>query len=66
MRPTQPIQGAQAENSLPDRRTFLKTVAAAGAGLALAGVAPASGDPADAPKPKLKLGFDNFSVRAVG
>ena len=51
---------------MPDRRTFLKTVAAAGAGLALAGTAGADDGPVPASKPKLRLGFDNFSVRALG
>ena len=46
-----------------DRRTFLKTVATAGAGLALLGTAAAQA-PAG-PAKKIKLGFDNFSVRAM-
>lgn len=47
-----------------NRRTFLKAVAATGAGLALAQTVPAS---QEAPKPasKTRLGFDNFSVRAM-
>jgi 3-oxoisoapionate decarboxylase len=47
-----------------NRRTFLKTVAATGAGLALAKTITAS---QEAPKPerKTRLGFDNFSVRAM-
>jgi sugar phosphate isomerase/epimerase len=48
-----------------DRRAFLKTITTAGAGLALTGLLHAQ-DTAAAPKPKLKLGFDNFSVRAMG
>jgi 3-oxoisoapionate decarboxylase len=46
-----------------NRRTFLKTVAATSAGLALAASARAD----DQPKParKTRLGFDNFSVRAL-
>ena len=53
-------------NSNPDRRTFIKTVAAAGAGLTLLGSATAENAPAIAPARKIKLGFDNFSVRAMG
>jgi sugar phosphate isomerase/epimerase len=49
-----------------DRRTFLKTLATATAGLALAGAGAAADAPAAAAQPKLKLGFDNFSVRAMG
>jgi sugar phosphate isomerase/epimerase len=51
------------ENS-SNRRTFLKTVAATGAGLALAQSIPAS---QETPKPAggTRLGFDNFSVRAM-
>jgi sugar phosphate isomerase/epimerase len=45
------------------RRTFLKTVAASSAGLALAARAPAAEDPK--PAGKTRLGFDNFSVRAM-
>ena len=47
-----------------NRRTFLKTVAATGAGLALAQNTPAR---QEEPKParKTRLGFDNFSVRAM-
>jgi 3-oxoisoapionate decarboxylase len=45
------------------RRTFLKTVATTGAGLALAGSAPAAEDPK--PARKTRLGFDNYSVRAM-
>jgi len=43
------------------RREFTRTLAWAGAGLAAA--VPAMSQPA---RPKLKLGFDNFSVRAMG
>lgn len=49
-----------------DRRTFLKTVATAGAGLALVGAATAADTPPPQVRRKLKLGFDNFSVRAMG
>src|SRR5579863_686243 len=52
------------DSTQPDRRTFLKTVSTAAAGLALAGSAAAEGI-GDQPK-KIKLGFDNFSVRAMG
>jgi sugar phosphate isomerase/epimerase len=46
-----------------DRRTFIKTVLAASAGLALPGALPAR--EAAAPAGKIRLGFDNFSVRAM-
>jgi len=46
-----------------DRRTFLKAVAATGAGLALAERALADAPPA--PRRNVPLGFDNFSVRAM-
>jgi sugar phosphate isomerase/epimerase len=46
-----------------NRRTFLKTLASAGTGLALAGVASAEDN--KRPRMKLKLGFDNFSIRAM-
>ncbi len=53
--------------SILDRRTFLKTMATAGTGLALlGGSATAENAPASAPAKKIKLGFDNFSVRAMG
>src|SRR5581483_84061 len=48
-----------------DRRTFLKTTATAGAALALLGGVKA-GNAAAPPEKKIKLGFDNFSVRAMG
>src|SRR6266853_1236573 len=52
-------------NPIPtDRRTFLKTVAAASAGMIATGMASAS-QVASGTK-KLKLGFDNFSIRAMG
>lgn len=47
-----------------DRRTFLKTVSTAAAGFALAGGVAAE-EITDSPK-RIKLGFDNFSVRAMG
>lgn len=58
-----PIEPAQ---SLPDRRTFLKAVGAAGASLTLLGTASAQETPATAPATRIKLGFDNYSVRAMG
>jgi len=48
-----------------NRRTFLKTVATAGAGLALLGNVTAEDSTASPPQKKIKLGFDNFSVRAM-
>ena len=50
--------------NLPEtsRRTFLKTVATASAGLAFAGTTFAE---ENSSKPKIKLGLDNFSVRAM-
>jgi sugar phosphate isomerase/epimerase len=53
--------------SNPDRRTFLKTIGATAAGLALADLASVAETPSDNPRrqPKLKLGFDNFSIRAT-
>ena len=53
--------------SILDRRTFLKTMATAGTGLALlGGRAAAENAPTSLPVKKIKLGFDNFSVRAMG
>ncbi len=49
-----------------DRRTFLKTVAAAGAGVAVLNSVHAENSPASPSPKKIKLGFDNFSVRAMG
>ena len=46
----------------PARRTFLKTISIAGAAVALGGTA--LGQPA--PRRNIKLGLDNFSVRAMG
>jgi len=46
-----------------NRRTFIKAVAATSAGLALATRAPAAEEPR--PARKTRLGFDNFSLRAL-
>jgi sugar phosphate isomerase/epimerase len=53
-------------NSSGTRRAFLKTVAATGAGLAVAN--PGWGQEAKTarPTPHIKLGLDNFAVRAMG
>lgn len=48
-----------------NRRTFLKTVAATGAGLALAKSSVADEPAPAAARHKVPLGFDNFSVRAM-
>lgn len=50
------------------RRQFVQTamLAAAGAGLALRVPALAQAAPAPAPRRNIKLGFDNFSLRALG
>src|SRR3954471_24200103 len=53
------------EYSTPNRRTFLKTSALAGAGLALAATT-GTLSAADQPERKIKLGFDNFAVRGMG
>src|SRR5215213_7362807 len=50
-------------SSNPPRRDFLKTMAVAGAGLVLAG--PGSAEDRPAPKAGIKLGLDNFAVRAM-
>jgi sugar phosphate isomerase/epimerase len=47
----------------PDRREFLKTMAVAGAGLVFA--TPGAADDRPAQKPGIKLGLDNFAVRAM-
>ena len=47
---------------MPDRRTFLKSAAVGGMALTLGGRAM----PAPPQRPKLKLGLDNFSIRALG
>ncbi len=52
-------------NEWNDRRTFIKTMAAASVGMSLLGAARAE-TVASAPERKIKLGFDNFSVRAMG
>src|SRR6266700_4168573 len=51
-------------NPKADRRTFLKTMATVGASLTLAGPGFAEDAPG-LPKGKLKLGLDNFSIRAM-
>src|SRR5438552_1133362 len=49
-----------------DRRSFLKTVTVAGAGLPWAISSLADESSGSAGTRKLKLGFDNFSIRALG
>ncbi len=49
-----------------DRRTFVKAVTAAGAGLAAHGIGLVANSASAAPRNKPRLGFDNFSVRAMG
>jgi len=51
-------------HSLQSRRDFLKSVGALGAALALSSPALAQGD-AVSPNKKIKLGLDNFAVRAL-
>jgi len=53
------------ENRMQNRRTFVKTLFAAGAGLAVAGPGMSQSSSAQAAK-KIRLGFDNFSVRTMG
>jgi sugar phosphate isomerase/epimerase len=48
-----------------DRRSFLKTVTTASAGVVLAGLAPSASMAASQPTARIRLGFDNFSVRAM-
>jgi len=48
----------------PSRRNFLKTLGTVGAGLALSSTVLAENEPAPAKK-KIKLGLDNFAVRAM-
>ena len=55
----------QPEHFDSSRRQFLKTMAVAGAGLAVGGSALAQQGAAGAAPGKLKLGFDNFSIRAM-
>ncbi len=50
---------------MTNRRTFVKTLTTAGAGLAILETGHAATQP-QSPSPKLKLGFDNFSIRAMG
>ena len=49
-----------------NRRTFIKTLATAGAGITILGTAAAEDVAANPPIRKIKLGFDNYSVRAMG
>ena len=49
--------------SNPNRRQFIKTVSVTGAAVSVAGALLAQNDKNSAPK--LKLGFDNFSIRAL-
>jgi sugar phosphate isomerase/epimerase len=53
-------------SALTDRRAFLKTTAVASAGLAAGLGALAQDGPARPTKRNIKLGLDNFSVRALG
>ena len=55
----------QPEHFDSSRRQFLKTMAVAGAGLAVGGSALAQQGAAGAAPGTLKLGFDNFSIRAM-
>lgn len=48
-----------------DRRQFLKTMTVAGAGLALGGTAVLAQTGSGQARPKIKLGLDNFAVRAM-
>lgn len=48
------------------RRQFVKSLVIAGAGAALDTSAPGQSSQANGPRNKIKLGFDNFSVRAFG
>src|SRR5258708_3659128 len=48
-----------------DRRTFLKLAATAGAGVIFTGSARSQDTAPASPKKRLKLGFDNFSIRAM-
>jgi 3-oxoisoapionate decarboxylase len=52
-------------STMTNRRTFVKTLTTAGTGLALLETAHSAIQP-QSPSAKLKLGFDNFSVRAMG
>jgi 3-oxoisoapionate decarboxylase len=52
--------------SSPTRREFVKTSLIAGAGLAMNTATHAAKPPSTAPAAKIKLGFDNFSIRAFG
>jgi 3-oxoisoapionate decarboxylase len=55
------------KNHLLPRRDFVKTVAAAGAAIALSQAAPLTAQTSrPVTRRNIKLGFDNFSVRAMG
>lgn len=56
----------KAQDSEMSRRQFVKSAAVVGTGMALAGPAPAQESADGKPSPRLKLGFDNFSIRALG
>jgi sugar phosphate isomerase/epimerase len=61
-----PEEQTNASPSVQPRRTFLKAVGSATAGMALASIGSNAEEPAPArSKMKLKLGFDNFSIRAM-
>lgn len=61
-----PTLGVSArETRSTDRRSFLKTIAVTSGGLLVAGSAAADSPPVSHPA-KLKLGFDNFSIRSLG
>lgn len=49
-----------------DRRNFIKTAAATGAALACGALPSPANDTAPSPRRNIKLGFDNFSLRAWG
>src|SRR5262249_23218715 len=53
-------------STLTDRRAFLKTTAVASAGLAAGLVALAQNGAVPARRRNIKLGLDNFAVRAMG
>src|SRR5258707_15891410 len=60
-----PRQLMKRDDLQKDRRTFIKTLATVGAGLGLMGPAIAQDVATGGSSGKLKLGFDNFSVRAM-
>jgi sugar phosphate isomerase/epimerase len=53
-------------NLTTTRRSFLKTVASTSAGLAAAGISAGQESVRTQPATKIKLGLDNFAVRAMG